>query len=135
MTIDDDGHLLIQEDPGRNVSIARIVGYDLDSLTDRNVNEFDYAVLAQFDPALFGNTAAPGQPPTAQETIDEESSGIIPADDVIGKGWFLFDAQVHSPTETNQVEYVEEGQLLAMKVKDLDKLLGGKGNKDDDDDD
>ena len=28
-------------------------------------------------------------------TIDEESSGIIDAHEVLGKGWFLFDAQIH----------------------------------------
>jgi hypothetical protein len=65
-------------------------------------------VVAEFDRDLF----APGSPNLI--TIDEETSGIIDAADLIGPGWFLFDAQVHeaSPNPEN----VELGQLMAMKV-------------------
>jgi hypothetical protein len=98
--IDRNGNLLIQEDPGNNAHVARIVAY--------NTRTGQRGVVAGFDPDKF----AAGSPNLI--TIDEESSGIIDAKDVIGRGWFLFDAQVHeaSPNPDN----VELGQLLAMKV-------------------
>lgn len=46
MTIDDEHNLLIQEDPGGNDHIARIIAY--------NIKTGERGVLAQFDPALCG---------------------------------------------------------------------------------
>jgi len=108
MTIDDDGNLLIQEDPGGNPHVARIVAYDI--ATGRR------GVVAQFDRDLF----ASGRPGFI--TQDEESSGIIDADQQLGDGWFLFDAQVHAPAANP--EYVEKGQLLAMKVDSFKRIYG-----------
>ncbi len=111
MTIDGKGNLLIQEDPGNNAQLARIVAYDIDT--------GDRGVLAEFDPAQF-RTGAPGF-----ITQDEESSGIIDAKKLIAPGWFLFDAQVHKTNpDTAAVEY---GQLLALhvrKFKDVYNLDG-----------
>ena len=105
---DRRGHLLIQEDPGMNNHIARIVAYEVD--TGKR------AVLAQFDPALF----APGATGTVA-TVDEESSGIIDASEFLGTGAFLFDAQVHKTNpEADKVEY---GQLLTMRVRDWDDVF------------
>jgi hypothetical protein len=100
LDIDRHGNLLIQEDPGNNEHVARIVAY--------NTKTGARGVLATFDPDQF-KTGAPHF-----ITKDEESSGIIDAKDVIGPGWFVFDAQVHTlaPTPDN----VELGQLLVMKV-------------------
>lgn len=100
MGVDKQGNLLIQEEPGNNAQLARIVAYDVDT--------GDRGVLAEFDPALF-RTGGPGF-----LTQDEESSGIIDAAKVLGKGWFLFDAQVHkaSPDPAK----VELGQLMAIHV-------------------
>ena len=53
-------------------------------------------------------------------TQDEESSGIIAAEQQLGNGWFLFDAQVHAPAANP--EYVEKGQLLAMKVDSFKRI-------------
>ena len=50
-------------------------------------------------------------------TIDEESSGIIDAHEVLGKGWFLFDAQIHKTIPDPAL--VGYGQLLAMRVKNF----------------
>lgn len=110
MDIDSKGNLLIQEDPGNNVSLARIVAY--------RIADGALGVVAQFDPALF--TA--GQP--GFMTQDEESSGIIDAKEILGSGWFLFDAQVHKPRTSTDDELVEEGQLLAMRVKSWSKVYG-----------
>ncbi|MEO5885783.1 MAG: alkaline phosphatase PhoX [Candidatus Limnocylindrales bacterium] len=113
MTLDTHGNLLIQEDPGGNNHLARIVAYRLD--------DGALGVVARFDTALFG----PGATDDPNRlTIDEESSGIIDAERLLGKGMFVFDAQVHTAkglpvgTGPNTVqEYVERGQLLVMKVK------------------
>ena len=121
MTIDKRGNMLIQEDPGNNVSVARIVEYEIAT---------GYrGVLAQFNPAIFGWTGdmTPPATPTDQpvpvpagevdvglSTVDEESSGIIDARSVLGRGWFLFGAQIHITHP--DPELVEYGQLLAMRV-------------------
>jgi hypothetical protein len=98
MTIDGTGNLLIQEDPGNNVSVSRIVAY--------RIEDGARAELARFDDALFGEGGT--------LTIDEESSGIIDAHATIGPRWFLFDAQVHRPA--GDPELVQMGQLLALHV-------------------
>ena len=103
MTIDRKGNLLIQEDPGNNAHLARIVAY--------NIKTGDRGVVAQFDPNQFV-TGAPGF-----ITQDEESSGIIDASKVIAPGWFLFDAQVHKANPDPAL--VEYGQLLAMNIRKL----------------
>jgi secreted PhoX family phosphatase len=105
MTIDRDGNLLIQEDPGGNPHLARIVSY--------RIEDGALAVLAQFDPTRFTS----GEPGFI--TQDEESSGIID----LGKGRFLFDAQLHAPS--GDPETVEKGQLLRMRVDDWDDVYGG----------
>jgi Alkaline phosphatase PhoX len=120
MTIDTAGNLLIQEDPGNNNHIARIVAY--------RITDGALGVVARFDPALFGPGATAD--PT-RLTTDEESSGIIDAKDLLGPGTFIFDAQIHTtknlPTGTgpNTVqEYVENGQLLTLKVADFAAVYG-----------
>ncbi len=97
LTIDRHGHILIQEDPGGVPHLAKIWQYTIatDSLK----------VIAQHDPARF----LPGG--AAFLTIDEESSGIIDARDVLGEGWFLLDVQAHYDIEG---ELVQGGQLLAL---------------------
>lgn len=100
MAVDSRGHVLLQEDPGGQNYLARIWQYDIkrDSLTE----------VATFDPELF----TPGRPGFL--TNDEESSGIIDAEKLLGKGWYLFDAQVHKANP--DPELVEYGQLLALFV-------------------
>ena len=111
MTIDGEGNLLVQEDPGNNVAVSRIVAY--------RIADGARGVLAQFDEELFGWRGAklPNGNPVLepdQLTFDEESSGIIDAHHVIGPRWFLFDAQVHRSLP--DTELVQDGQLLAMHV-------------------
>ena len=121
MAIDRHGNLLIQEDPGGNNHLARIVAY--------RIGDGALGVVARFDPNLFG----PGATEDPNKlTIDEESSGIIDTERLLGKGTFLFDAQVHTAkglpagTGPNTVaELVERGQILALKVKDWDEVYGG----------
>ena len=104
---DRQGHLLIQEDPGNNPHVARIVAYD--------VKSGRRAVLATFDPALF----TPGAPGFI--TQDEESSGIIDASRFLDPRTFLFDAQVHKAHP--DADKVEMGQLLAIHVGDWNEVF------------
>jgi Alkaline phosphatase PhoX len=99
--MDRHGHLLIQEDPGNNAQLARIIAYDVES--------GERGVLAQFDPALFTD----GEPGFL--TQDEESSGIVDASKLLGERTFLFDAQVHiAHPDVDKVEY---GQLMTLEVR------------------
>ncbi len=120
MTIDRHGNLLIQEDPGGNDHLARIVAY--------RIKDGALGVVARFDEARFGPAAAATP---AFFTNDEESSGIVDAERQLGRGWFVFDAQVHTPknlpagTGPNTVqELVENGQLLVLKVRNWDAVYG-----------
>ena len=122
MVIDTKGNLLIQEDPGNNASVARIVAYEIESGR--------LGVVAQFDPALFG-AAAGGTAAPAPRTLDEESSGIVDGKGTFGPGTFVFDAQVHRPRP--EAELVEEGQLLLLEVDDFDEVYGEDEDVDEDD--
>jgi hypothetical protein len=119
MILDDEGNLLIQEDPGGNDHVARIVAYDIATQAR--------GVVARFDPALFGVTNPSGTTPDERAvlTTDEESSGIIATDRLFGDDTYLFDAQVHTAKGLPQgsgpgtvEELVENGQLLMMEVDD-----------------
>jgi hypothetical protein len=119
--IDRRGHVMLQEDPGGQDYLARIWQYGIkdDSLT----------VVATFDPERF----TPGKP--GFMTNDEESSGIIDAESLLGRGWYLLDAQVH---RTNpDPELVEYGQYLALFVpsKGRDHDDDHHGSKHDDEND
>lgn len=120
MTIDGHGNLLLQEDPGNNNHIARIVAY--------RISDEALGIVARFDPALFG-VGATADP--TKLTTDEESSGIIDTETFLGAGTFMFDAQVHTakglPAGTGPgtvQEFVERGQLLTMKVTDWSAVYG-----------
>ena len=109
--IDTHGNLLIQEDPGNNPHVARIMAY--------RIADGALGTVAQFDPALFSASS-----PTLL-TQDEETSGIIDIEDLTGRaGTFLFDAQVHVAPTNNVAEYVERGQLMRMQVEDWSAVYG-----------
>jgi hypothetical protein len=129
LTVSPTGHVLLQEDPGNQTRGARIWLYTIatDTLT----------LLAKHDPQRFGDT---GQPPVAPPaTTDEESSGIIPAFDILGPGWFLLDVQAHAaprpPFTALQPELVEDGQYLAMYVPQTDSSRDDGDDNDEDDGD
>lgn len=104
IVVDARGHVLLQEDPGGQNYLARIWQYDIASDTLLEV--------ARHDPARF---TGPGR-----LTNDEESSGIVDAEKILGKGWYLLDVQAHYPHP--DPELVEGGQLLALYVP---KHVGG----------
>ncbi|BAY63876.1 CHU large protein [Calothrix brevissima NIES-22] len=100
MTIDKYGHILLQEDTGNAAHNAKVWQYDIATDTLK--------LLAKHDPARFGDI---GVAATAPFNVDEESSGIIDAQDILGPGWFLLDTQAHYAITG---ELVEGGQLQAL---------------------
>jgi len=99
LTIDPLGRIIAVEDVGNNTRLGKVWLYDL---TSRNLIE-----LASADPARFLSGAP------AFLTQDEEASGIIPAFELLGPGWYLLTMQAHHPVAGAAVE---GGQLLALYV-------------------
>ena len=97
MTIDKYGNILLQEDVGNNAHIGKIWQY--------NIATDSLKLLAEHD----SNRFLLGSPNFL--TQDEESSGIIDAQDILGPGWFLLDTQAHYNITG---ELVQGGQLQAL---------------------
>jgi hypothetical protein len=101
--IDHHGRILMDEDPGNSGRIAKIWLYSIDT---GEFIEVAHHNPKFFDPTILNNSNF--------ITQDEESSGIIDAEHILGRGWFLFDVQAH---KTNlDIELAEFGQLLALYV-------------------
>jgi hypothetical protein len=117
IAVSADGKVIIQEDPGNNVRLAKIWIYD--PVTDTA------SVLAEHDSARFA-----AQPTTAASflTQDEESSGVIDVTNILGapgKQAFLLDVQNH--LASSDPALVEGGQLTVMYV---DRSLQGTAGAD-----
>jgi len=97
LTIDNYGHILLQEDPGNNVHIAKMWEYTI--ATDK------LKLVAQHDTTRFIQGGA------NYLTQDEESSGIIDVQSILGPGMFLVAQQSHYSIPG---ELVEGGQLLTF---------------------
>ena len=119
ITVDGAGNVLIQEDPGNNALVARIVAY--------RISDGKMGVLAKFKDEYFAEGAS------AFITKDEESSGIIDVTAELSKGkndknrYYMYVAQVHGPiaasradiaTDPNLAKAVEGGQWYIMQVSD-----------------
>ena len=100
MTVNERGNVFLLEDVGNQGHNGKVFRYSIASDT--------LEVIAEHDPARFGDI---GVPATAPFNQDEESSGIIPMDDILGEGWFLLDVQAHHGIAG---ELVEGGQLLGL---------------------
>jgi hypothetical protein len=99
ITVTRRGEVVALEDVGSQAHIGKVWRY--------NIATGSLTMVAQHDPDRF----APGAPNFL--TIDEESSGVIPMDDILGAGWYLLDVQAHYATD---VELVEGGQFLALHL-------------------
>ena len=95
--MDGYGNILLQEDPGGQTHTAKIWQYNIatDALT----------LIADHDPNRFIS----GGPNFL--TQDEESSGIIDVQSILGPGWFIFYDQAHYSLPG---PVVDGGQLLAF---------------------
>lgn len=97
LTIDHYGHVLLVEDVGGNVHIGRVLQYDIatDVLT----------TVAEHDRTRFLTGGANFL------TQDEEATGILDMQEILGPGMFLTADQAHYSIPG---EVVEGGQLLAL---------------------
>ncbi|MBN9484801.1 MAG: esterase-like activity of phytase family protein [Bacteroidetes bacterium] len=97
MTIDNYGHIILQEDVGNNVHLGKVWQYDIatDVLTQIGVHD-STRFLANGSNYL---------------TQDEESSGAIDAQEILGPGMFLTTVQDHHSIAGDAVE---GGQFLAF---------------------
>jgi hypothetical protein len=100
IAIDHWGHILLLEDVGNNAHNGKIWQYTI--ATDALVQ------LAKHDPARFGDVGLAATLPFNQ---DEETSGIIDVQEILGAGMFLLDDQAHYSIPGDAVE---GGQLIAL---------------------
>lgn len=98
------GYVLMQEDVGNNARLGRLWMYDPfgDNMIEIGIS----------DAALFSTATGP------LSTIDEETSGIIDASDILGDGWFLLNMQAHNSAVYGATanELTEGGQLMALYI-------------------
>jgi len=116
MTITQDGVIMIQEDPGNNAHVARLLAY--------RIKDGKLAVVATFDPKYFTTAGS------NYMTIDEESSGIIDATSLLRKGndknsYFFFNAQIHTYSGVTVVDSSVKGATTPSRP-DLVRTNSGK---------
>ncbi|MBS3914906.1 MAG: esterase-like activity of phytase family protein [Bacteroidetes bacterium] len=95
--IDNSGHIFIQEDVGNNSHNGKIWEY--------NIQTDSLKVVGIHDSTRFQNGG------TNFLTQDEEASGIVDVQKILGPGWFILDDQAHYGISG---EVVQGGQLLAF---------------------
>ncbi|MGN6647849.1 MAG: esterase-like activity of phytase family protein [Cytophaga sp.] len=106
ITIDNYGHVLLVEDVGGNAHVGRVFQYTI--ATDQ------LKEIARHDSSRF----VTGVPNFL--TIDEEASGILDVESILGKGMFLTVVQAHYAIAG---EFVEGGQLLAFTNPDTKNAI------------
>jgi secreted PhoX family phosphatase len=118
ITVDALGNVLIQEDPGNNAHLARIVSY--------RISDGKVGTIAQFKADYFTESG------TAFITRDEESSGIVEVSSELRTSktdkasYFMFVAQIHATpakarpdmdaTDATLAKAVEGGQWYILKI-------------------
>ena len=118
IAVDSAGNVLIQEDPGNNAAVSRIVAY--------RISDGKIATIAKFKDQYFSEAGS------AFITRDEESSGIIEVTEFFKANkndkakYYMLVAQIHSSPENarpdlpattlNLADAVEGGQWYVMKV-------------------
>ncbi|HYZ32138.1 MAG TPA: hypothetical protein VE684_07630 [Crenalkalicoccus sp.] len=121
VTVDQNGHVILCEDPGSYNGASKVWDYDPAS--------GQIHLIAKHDPALFGDGDLTHltTPPTAPFTTDEESSGVIDVTSLLGDAntkAYLIDTQAHYLT--GDPNTVEGGQLQVMYVDT--PTDGGRGD-------
>jgi hypothetical protein len=97
LTIDSSGHILLVEDVGSNIHDGKVWQY--------NIATDVFTQIAQHDSSRFVTAGA------GFLTQDEEASGILDVQSILGAGKFLLVDQAHYPVAGDQVE---GGQLLTL---------------------
>lgn len=126
ITVDLAGNILIQEDPGGNDAVSRLVAY--------RISDGKVGVVAKFVDKYF----KPGG--SEFMTNDEESSGVIEITDFYKKSatdtnrYYMYDAQVHTTlkiarpditdtaAQTALADSIEGGQLYILTIADWSKV-------------
>lgn len=109
IVVDDLGNILIQEDPGNNAHVARVVAY--------RIKDGKIGVLAKFkdDYVVEGRTGF--------ITKDEESSGVVDITDMVKTGkndksrYYMLVAQVHSTPALARPDVSTSNAALANSVE------------------
>ena len=112
LTVTNDGVIMIQEDPGNNAHVARLLAY--------RIADGKLATVATFDPTYFSASGSKFM------TIDEESSGIIDVTSLLRKGndkssYFFFNAQIHTYSGVTTKDAGVKGSLSPARP-DLSSL-------------
>jgi len=118
ITVDDLGNVLIQEDPGNNAHLARIVSY--------RISDGKVGTIAKFKADYFTESG------TAFITRDEESSGIVEVTNELRTSktdkasYYMYVAQIHATpakarpdmdaTDATLAKAVEGGQWYILKI-------------------
>jgi len=129
MDVTPDGNILLQEDPGNNDHVARLVAY--------RISDGKMGTVLKF----ADKYAAPGGANFI--TKDEESSGVTDVTSFLRKGdadknsYFFLDAQVHATTAASRPDLagnpaavagldsaIEGGQLYLMTISDWSQIYG-----------
>ena len=109
IAVDSLGNVLIQEDPGNNALVARIVSY--------RISDGKLATIAQFDSKYFDST----RPNFI--TQDEESSGIIEVSNELRTSksdkasYYMFVAQIHATPAKARPDMAADDATLAKAVE------------------
>ena len=116
LTIDGD-YILIQEDPGNNAHIARLVAY--------RISDGKLAEIAKFDERYFITGAA------KFITQDEESSGVINVNKFLKasgdtKSHFFLNAQVHAKLSVSRPDLVTGLPTESVMALDGKAIEGGQ---------
>jgi hypothetical protein len=104
ITVTNNGVVVIQEDPGGNAHVARVIAY--------RISDGKLATLAKFDSQYF--TAAGSK----FMTIDEEASGVIDVTSLLAKAgdtntYLMLNAQIHVKGGVTKVDPAVKGALSA----------------------
>ena len=102
LAVDRHGRILLQEDVGNNDRLGKVWLY--------SIAKDELVEVAAHDAELF--TPVTGK----LGTKDEESSGIIDAESILGRGWFLLGVQAHTAAGVVDEELVEKGQIVALYI-------------------
>ena len=121
MTITDNGVVVIQEDPGNNAHVARVLAY--------RISDGKLATLAKFDSQYF--TASGSK----YMTIDEESSGVIDVTSLLAKAgdtntYLMLNAQVHTYSGVTTVDSGVKGATTPARPDLVSKPTTSKSTLD-----
>lgn len=128
--VDGFGNVLIQEDPGNNDLVARMVAY--------RISDGKLAVVTKFKDEYF----APGAAKFI--TKDEESSGVTNVTDILRtskddkNSYYVYDAQIHATPGASRPDLagnkdaaaalnlaVEGGQVYLLTIPDWNAVYAG----------